>query len=63
MAKKITATTIIDNNRFVFTAEETEGVYLDTMVTLNGMLFCWITFSEHENFIRDFSSFIGKYRI
>jgi hypothetical protein len=63
MAKKITITSIIDNNRFVFTAEETEGVYLDTKVELNGIPFCWITFSDHKKFIREFSSFIGKFSI
>ena len=64
MAKVKTVTTIIDNNRFVFTCEENElHEFLDTKVELNGILFCWITFSDHEQFIKDFSEFISKYRI
>jgi hypothetical protein len=64
MPKVKTVTSIIDNNRFVFTCEEdAAGEFLDTKVELNGMLLCWITWGNHEIFIKDFSAWIGKYRI
>ena len=57
-------TRIIDKNTFCFTCEsDEEGEYMDTKVTLNGILFCWITFSDLEGFMKDFSNFISKYRI
>ena len=56
-------TRIIDNNTLCFTCEQCEGEYLDTRVTINGTFFCWITFSDLENFMQDFSNFMSKYRI
>jgi hypothetical protein len=56
-------TRIIDNNTFCFTSESDDGEFLDTRVTLNGIDFCWITFSDLEDFMKDFSNFISKYRI
>ena len=54
---------IIDNNTLRFSCEECEGEFLDTKVTINGTLLCWITFSELDQFVTEFSTIIGKYRI
>jgi hypothetical protein len=54
---------ILDNNTLCFTCEQCEGEYLDTKVTINGTFFCWITFSDLENFMKDFSIFMANYRI
>ena len=56
-------TRILDNNTLCFTCEQCEGEYLDTRVTINGTFFCCITFSDLEDFMRDFKIFMANYRI
>ena len=59
--KKVTR--IIDNNTLFFEYELCDGEYLDTKVTLNGSLLCWISFPDLEAFVDEFAEFMSKYRI
>lgn len=61
MKKEITK--IIDNNTLFFECENEGSGFLDTKVTINGTYFCYITYSEIDNFVKDFSEFMSKYRI
>ena len=61
MTKKITK--FAGSNVFEFEAESMDVGYHDIKVRLNGFDFCWITFADIDEFVKDFIFFIAKYKI
>lgn len=46
-----------------FKGEQWDGKTLDTEVTINGMLLCYISWPEKENFLKDLKEVVDKYII
>jgi hypothetical protein len=55
----------INGNSFVFTTEPDESTnkYIETKVTLNGNLFCWIKFTDIDSFVNEFGVFLNKFKL
>jgi len=54
---------IIPGNSIHFSCEECAGEYLDTRVEFNDIFLCYITWTDVENFVKDFEDLLTKYRI
>lgn len=61
MTKKITK--FAGSNVFEFEAEDSGYSLRDTKVRLNGVNFCWIKFADIDDFVKDFTNLIAKYKI